>query len=533
MKEVNLEPILNEKPSSYADRLGSIYSKSGSVQSRKIKGQFFTPVQIAHFMASLFTTKKSRIKILDPGCGTCILSCALIESMIENKIGLKEIKLVIYETDLELIKYTKLVIAYLQKWLNKFKIKIQSEFYTHDFILENKDCFLKDTTLFDDFKIGDFDVVITNPPYFKIPKDDQRAIAARSIVYGQPNIYYIFLMVASKLLKRDGELIAIIPRSFSSGNYFREFRKAFFNEVVLNKIHLFGSRREAFNRDKILQETLIIKARKQETNGTLPKVLLTHSKGIKDINDVRGKEFKLNELIDLNSSERILHLPINKSEKNIIKIFKSWSGSFKEYEIKISTGPVVSFRASGLLFEEKRNGNIKLAPLFQLHNTSIMSFYWPVFKKAKAQYIKVSPESKSLLIPNKNYVFLRRFSAKDDKSRLVASPYFAELTKSEYIGVENHLNYIYRQNGCLEINEIFGLAALLNSSLFDTYFRTFNGNINVSATEIREIPLPPLEDIKQIGNHFLNKNNFTKSDIDKIVNSYFDPSQILIPYEKN
>jgi len=38
-----------------------------------------------------------------------------------------------------------------------------------------------------------------------------------------------------------------------------------------------------------------------------------------------------------------------------------------------------------------------------------------------------------------------------------------------------------------------GICALLNSTLFDNYFRTFNGNINVSATEVREIPLPPLK----------------------------------------
>ncbi|MFZ1978105.1 MAG: SAM-dependent methyltransferase, partial [Bacteroidota bacterium] len=95
-----------------------------------------------------------------------------------------------------------------------------------------------------------------------------------------------------------------------------------------------------------------------------------------------------------------------------------------------------------------------------------------------------------------------------------------------------HLNYIYRPNGHLDRNEIFGLSALLNSALFDTYFRTFNGNINVSATELREMPLPPLETIRQIGNAIILNNNFAQSVVDTIVEQYFElEKELSIAYE--
>jgi adenine-specific DNA-methyltransferase len=94
-------------------------------------------------------------------------------------------------------------------------------------------------------------------------------------------------------------------------------------------------------------------------------------------------------------------------------------------------------------------------------------------------------------VPNKNYVLLRRFSTKEDVRRIVAAPILQDQFKSDVIGIENHLNYIYHRVGTLSEDEAFGLAAILNCSLIDTYFRTFNGNTQVSATELRQMPLPP------------------------------------------
>jgi adenine-specific DNA-methyltransferase len=529
---INFQPNDNELPSHYADRLGLLYAKTVTTQHKKDNGQFFTPTAIAHFMSGLVKQTKDKLKILDPGCGTAILSSSLIETLVEKNDNLQEIELVVYETDKDILPYTQVTLDYLKTWLKKNGVEFKATLDTNDFVLENKDCFELSNTLFLEPKNTPFDIVISNPPYFKIPKEDKRAVVAKSIVWGQPNIYSIFLMTAAKLLKNGGELIFIIPRSFAAGNYFRAFREAFFSEVELEQIHLFNSRTDTFNRDDVLQETLIIKGKKQKLNGNLPNILLTHSNGVSDLDKPTDKEYQADELIDFNTKEKILHLPSNEMEDKVIKLFKSWSGSLHKYEMQISTGPVVSFRATEYLFEQYQNGTIFLVPLYQLINTGKMTFEFPVSKKGKPQYIQLCEETKPLLLPNKNYVFLRRFSAKDDKSRLVASPYFIDISQAEFIGVENHLNYIYRPKGHLDRNEILGLAALLNSKLFDTYFRTFNGNINVSATELREMPMPPLEDIKQIGNQIILQNNYSQLLVDGIVNDYFD-IEYIFAYEQN
>jgi len=519
--EIELKPNDNETPSEYAERLGQLYAKSVTSKHKKQNGQYFTPIEIAHFMANLSQKKQDKFKILDPGCGTAILSSSLIEHLVHQNEDLKDVELVVFETDFDILPYTKSVLDFLSKWLKQFKVNCIYTLNSKDFVLENKDCFEPSATLFSEPHNATFDIVISNPPYFKIPKEDNRAIVAKSIVWGQPNIYSIFMMVASKLLKTDGEIIFITPRSFASGNYFRAFREAFFKEVEIEHIHLFGSRTDTFDRDSVLQELLILKGIKRETEAHILSILVTHSNGINDLNEYTEKVYNTKELIDFNSKEKIIHLPTNEIDDTVIKLFKSWKGSLNQFGIQISTGPVVSYRATPYLFEQFQNGTVYLVPLYQLVNTAKMLFEWPVNRRNKPQYIQQCDATKSLLIPNKDYIFLRRFSAKDDKSRLVATPYFVGNSTTEFIGVENHLNYIYRPKGNLERNEILGISALLNSYLFDTYFRTFNGNINVSATELREMPLPPLQDIKAIGDEIINENEYSQSKVDGIINDYF------------
>jgi len=96
-------------------------------------------------------------------------------------------------------------------------------------------------------------------------------------------------------------------------------------------------------------------------------------------------------------------------------------------------------------------------------------------------------------------VLLRRFSAKEERRRLIAAPLLAGQLDADWIGIENHLNYVHRPGSSLTEEEAVGLAVIYNCELMDTYFRVLNGSTQVSATEIRKIPLPPLEVIREIG----------------------------------
>lgn len=510
--QINTKPSISEKPCDYSDRLGIIYSASVTTKHKKDKGQFFTPTPVARLMASFCSTNKKIVKILDPGCGTAILTCALIEKLVGSNKDLKEIEVIAYETDNNLISYSTLSLNYLKHWLKEKDIEFQYTIHTNDFILDNA-YILRGGELFGDT----YDIIISNPPYFKLSKDDERTKSSKELVSGQPNIYSIFMGISAKLLSKNGELIFITPRSFASGNYFKAFREIFFNTVQIEKIHLFNSRKDAFNRDSVLQETVVIKATKERIN---PKknVLVSSSFGIKDIYEPITKQFQSIELIDLNSKDKILHLPTSNKEEKILTLISTWNEYLADFDIKISTGPVVSFRAWDYVQKNFEKGEIRLAPLFWLHNVSKMILEWPKEHKEKGQFIRIEEGSKSLLIPNKNYIFLRRFSTKDDKSRLIAAPYFCNYFDSDYIGVENRVNYIYRKSGHLHRSEVVGLCALLNSELFDTYFQMFNGNVNVSATELRCMKFPPIQFIYEIGNQIILSNEYSVDNVNEIVN---------------
>jgi len=516
----NISPTNNEQPSSYADRLGAAYTQTVSQTFKKDNGQFFTPQAIARFMGSFVSTNRTQIDILDPGCGTAILTCALVENLVEKNPNIETINLVAYETDTNLISLSEKSLSYLKNWLSNKGISLQYIICVHDFIMEYYDCLNPPSLHFSDKK-QDFDFIISNPPYFKLSKEDKRVKAAQVIIDGQPNIYSIFLAIATRMLKDDGEMIFIVPRSFTSGRYFNSFRNYFFNYVQIEFIHLFESRKDTFSKDNVLQETLILKAKPKKEKES--QIIVSTCSGVQDIEQSKQRIYLQKDLIDLKSKEKIIHLPTTRKEEAIIDLFKSWDGSLNQYNIQISTGPIVAFRAEEFI---KETPDEETAYLYWLHNVTKMEVNYPLKKSNKGQYIQICGQTKSYLIPNRNYIFLRRFSAKDDKSRLVAAPYFSLPGTPRYLGVENKLNYIYRPKGHLSRTEVMGIAALLNSNLFDTYFRTFNGNVNVSATELRAMPLPPLETIKEIGKKLILLNNFSMKNVSKVIDDFFELNKL-------
>src|SRR5258708_31313193 len=127
-----------------------------------------------------------------------------------------------------------------------------------------------------------------------------------------------------------------------------------------------------------------------------------------------------------------------------------------------------------------------------------MHVEWPLKNFEKPQGV-LRQASQKLFVKNATQVILRRFSAKEEPRRITAAVLPDRAFSTEQVALENHLNYLYRPGGTLSYEEAVGIAAFLNSTLVDPYFRITNGNTQVNATELRKLPLPPWERLTGIG----------------------------------
>ena len=199
------------------------YIESMPKKERKKYGQFFTSMETARFMAALYNIdeKKSRVSVLDAGAGSGILSCAFIERL-EMIDSIQEIELTCYENDNNVLPLLKQNLEYCKEKSGK---KIDINIIEDNYILSQYIDFNHMIGGNDDPKKYDF--VIGNPPYMKIPKDAPEATAMPKVCYGAPNLYFIFASMGLFNLCENGEMVYIIPRSWTSGAYFKRFREYF------------------------------------------------------------------------------------------------------------------------------------------------------------------------------------------------------------------------------------------------------------------------------------------------------------------
>jgi adenine-specific DNA-methyltransferase len=490
----------DQLPSHRADQIGAKTVARKTAAERKAAGLYLTPIGVADFMAAHLDNNQPKIRILDPAAGSGILLCAALEHLAVANEQLREAELVAYETDPDMQDALTKVLDDLTRWAAKRGLKLSAKIQKTDFVLAHADALKTSGQLFDSRAADSFDVVIANPPYFKILKADQRARGASAFVHRQPNIYALFMAAGAALLREGGEFLFITPRSFASGPYFRLFRERFFADLRPTSIHLFGSRRETFGRDEVLQENIILEGIRDsgwQSRGDNFDLQISSSSGITDIGRSSRRTLAVKDAFDTTGSDRILRLPVLKDEDDALTLVDSWKGSLHQYGMNISTGPVVPFRATEFLVDTATPSESQV-PLVWMNHVHAMRVSFPNGTH-KPQYIERGAMKRSLLLPNRNYVLLRRFSAKEEAHRLVAAPWLRGLSSCAWLGIENHLNYIHRPGGELDEDESVGLAALLNSELLDTYFRVSSGNTQVSATELRAMPLPSLETIKAVG----------------------------------
>lgn len=480
-----------------------------ALRSRKENGQFLTPLLLARFMAEQLGPIRDGDHILDPAMGSGTLLCAVIERLIEESEPV-EVWMDGFELDDELFAAARSILSDATAHAAEQGIQIHLNLFHTDFVL-NGLRLLRPALL--DTPVGHrhYQHIIANPPYFKINTTDARRQAAEGILSGHTNIYTLFMGLAARMLQ-EGRACFIVPRSFCSGTYFTRFRREFLEQALPERIHLFEARDDAFSQYDVLQENLVFTFAPRETERESFSIEVSSSVTVEALaNGVTTREITSDQFI---SPAGLFRLPISEIDEMVLDVVDNWAGSLHEYGMAISTGPVVPFRAESYLLDEPDAATA--VPLLWMQHVKPQQITWPLNDDFyKPQHIRSTPDAKPLLVKNANYVLLRRFSAKEEHRRLVAAPYLADRFAYALVGLENHLNYIYRRDGAMTEAETIGLSALLNSGLIDRYFRISNGNTQVNATELRALPLPPIPVIAAIGQVLMKEAN--DADLDAVV----------------
>lgn len=470
-------------------------------------GQFFTPDSVADFMASLFKSAWQEWNLLDAGAGDGALSAALVRRLCNLTHRPKSISITAYELDASVIDHLRATMKDCELQCKSAGIRFSATVLNEDFIAAGAPMVRKDL-----FASGQprFNAAIVNPPYRKIRSDSSTRLALRSAGIETSNLYTAFVAIITKLLVECGELVAITPRSFCNGPYFKPFRTDFLETMALRRLHVFESRSAAFGKDEVLQENIIFHAFK---NVAKPERITISSSSGEPGGQITEREVLYCDVVSEVDPERFIHLTEDETQDNARAAMGTLPASLVELGVSVSTGRVVDFRAKQFLRPEPGSDT---APLIYPCHFNGGFIHWPKEKSRKPNAIVSNEVTRELLVPAGIYVLVKRFTSKEERKRIVACIYDSGQINAPFVGFENHLNYFHVNGRGLSMSLAKGLAAFLNSTVVDVYFRQFNGHTQVNATDLRNLNYPSKTALEKLGRK-INTPAMPQAEIDALV----------------
>jgi adenine-specific DNA-methyltransferase len=438
----------------------------------------------------MFETFPQAVRILDPGAGTGVLFAALVETMVLRGNRLASIEVVAYETDSAILPFLKETVKRCEalctsKGINCRGIVRHTDFVSSAIAETSESLFAVPSSRFTH--------IILNPPYKKI--NSQTAMSRKLYAAGieVANVYAAFVWLSTRLLEPGGEIVAITPRSFCNGPYFKKFRVAFLKLVNLRRIHVFASRKKAFGDDDVLQENIIYHGVRELRKAK--SMVISTSDGV-DFDKGHTLSVAYSRVVHPGDLDMFIHLGLDPADPALTERMKCFTSSLGKLGLTVSTGRVVEFRAREHLRESSEQGTVPLIYPCHFLNGFV---YWPMEPERKPSAIVSSSETSDLLIEAGFYVLTKRFSSKEQQRRIMAAIYDPTRIDARLVGFENHLNYFHNQGKGLPADVAKGLALYLNSTLADQYFRLFSGHTQVNATDLRKMVYPAYRQLVRLG----------------------------------
>lgn len=484
------------------------YSNNQSKDYLKNNSQFFTPNDIAFKMIKTIDINnylnKNTIKILEPSAGFGILIISLIQYILDFKRDntLEKIIVDAYEIEFQISKTLNKNLKLLKYILREeYGILLEYNVINDNFILFNKDKWTNN-------KNHIYDIIISNPPFDKINKSSDESIIMRGIVHGQPNIYTLFIAMSLKLLKKDGTYVVLSPRNYLNGSYTTKLRNFIFNNFTLIHLHSF-EKRTIFN--FVSQEIII---------STYIGTSVENNNIEISYNGTSSFSTKINNLISDNKAKSLI-LPKSKKDLLNFNSFSHFKYSLKDLNLKISVGPVVQFREKKV-YEKAyiRGKNHPLLVSIDILENNIINYYKR--KNTKKTHKKSIASTSERLIPNSNYVIIRKITTKDCNNIIIAAVLHKIFFQTDKIGLDNNLVYFHKlDNSSLSIEEAYGIYCFISSSYFKEVYSLINGTHTINISDFNNIKFPSNEILISLGKEILKSSDYTEKKCDEIFEKFF------------
>ncbi|MCM1372973.1 MAG: Eco57I restriction-modification methylase domain-containing protein [Bacteroides sp.] len=464
---------------------------------RKKFGQFFTTATTARFMAALFEIdfSKNHMELLDAGSGTGVLSAALLDHIFNNSFK-GTVHLTCYETDDEVFPILEKNLMLAKQVYGIEYTLLKENYITTQYFGVN--------SLMADDK-DKYDYIIGNPPYLKVSKDAPEAKSMPDVCHGAPNLYFLFWAMGIYNLKPGQELVYIIPRSWTSGAYFKKFRSYMFSQCVITDVHLFESRNKVFDGESVLQETIIVKIKKTMNK---PKSINITTTTTSDFWDLKRFQAPYDIVIPKN---QFVYLVTDIQEAEVLERVNKLPNTLPDIKMKMQTGIIVDFRTKEVLRDKMEEGAF---PLLYSQHIRDGRVTWPMGKEGEI----IKTDRASFLQENSDFLLVKRFTAKEEKRRLQCGIYLKQRYKQyAYISTQNKVNFVKCDSPCIT----YGLYVLFNSTLYDTYYRILNGSTQVNSTEVNQMPIPEREVIESMGRELMHQD-LTEANCNKIIDRWIN-----------
>ena len=465
--------------------LGSAYATLSGNEVRKQQSLYFTPPYLASRLLDDAAESLLLGKIIDPACGGAAFLAPAAERVAKElaKRGhssaqiLEHLEANLYGCDNDAF-LCELSATFLRMVL---ATHIASAGREPSFKIQTGD----GLTAFET-QVGTFSVVLCNPPYKKLAKDETAPHAGSyaDVIKGQPNLYTLFMRRSMRLLATKGTAVLLTPMSFLSGQYFSKLRQVLTQEGHVKQLDLIHEKEGVFlgaEQDSVITVW--------EKSGATAQTI---------INALVESSCSPVGTLSLNKADKPWSVPRTSADNELLPLLQSPTHNLASYGYKPKIGAILIHRDRRARYRRINKKSKARLPIPIIWASDVgTDGVLRLNKDGRNEFNFVDMESAaSPSIITFPAVAIQRVTSHEQKRRLVCAPVPAALYAAHGgVVAENHVCLIERTDAASPIEPEL-LSEILGTETLDRLFRCISGATNVSAYELMCLPLPDPNKVK-------------------------------------